>query len=469
LEGQLKIQFLGADQQVTGSCYFVEAAGLRLLIDAGLFQEREYLERNWAPFPVPLETIDFVLLTHVHLDHSGLLPKLVREGLRCRILTTPASADLLPIVLLDSARIQEEDAAYKMKRHRKEGRRGRYPEIPLYTEAQAERVSSLIKVVPYEKKIALNGRLAARFHEAGHILGSAMIELTLRKKKRPLKVVFSGDLGQRNKPLVRDPYVLEQADAVVMESTYGDRDHEDPADPETMLSKIITETVKAGGNIVVPVFAIERAQEMMFYLSRLARQDRIPRLPVFLDSPMATDVTDVFLRHSESLDEETLALFRAGRSPFQFSGLRFVRTQEESKAINGRRDSSIIMAGAGMCTAGRIKHHLVHNISRPECTVLFVGYQAAGTLGRQILERPSEVRIFGQTHFLRARVEQINSFSAHADRTGLLRWLDHLRPPLPLLFLTHGEKQVALGLADFLRAGRGFDASVPGYRDVWEI
>ena len=465
----MKIHFLGASQQVTGSCYLIEAAGVRLLVDCGLFQERAYLERNWAPFPVPPESLDFVLLTHVHLDHSGLLPKLVREGFRNRILTTPASADLLPIVLLDSAQIQEEDAAQKKKRHRKEGRRPRHPEVPLYTTAEAERVNRLVKRVPYEKRFALRKGVAVRFREAGHILGSASIELSLKEGRRSFRAVFSGDLGQWKKPLIRDPEVFKQAQTVVMESTYGDRDHDAPADTETSLGRIIKETVSAGGNIVIPVFAVERAQEMMFHLSRLIRQGRIPRLPVFLDSPMATDVTDVFLRHQECLDKETTGLFRSGQSPFQFAGLRYVRTQAESKAINGLRQPAVIMAGSGMCTGGRIKHHLVHNISRPESTILFVGYQAVGTLGRQITARPPEVRIFGQPRPLRARVEQIHGFSGHADRGGLMDWVGHFRPPLPVLFLTHGEKEVALGLARSLREERNLDVNVPGYQDLYEL
>jgi metallo-beta-lactamase family protein len=296
-----------------------------------------------------------------------------------------------------------------------------------------------------------------------------MIELSARESGRTFRAVFSGDLGQRNKPLIRNPEIIEQAQAVVIESTYGDRNHEDPAETETMLGRIITETAAAGGNIVIPVFAVERAQEMMFHLSRLIRQGRIPRLPVFLDSPMATDVTAVFQRHPECLDKETIGLFRSGQSPFQFTGLRYIRTQEESKALNGLGRPAVILAGSGMCTGGRIKHHLVHNVSRPESTILFVGYQAPGTLGRLIIARPPEVRIFGQPRPLKARVEQIHGFSGHADRSGLLSWLGHFRPPLPVLFLTHGEREVAIGLAGSLRQKKGFDVSVPDYRDLYEL
>ena len=462
----MEIHFLGAAQQVTGSCYFVKAGGLRLLVDCGLYQERPFLERNWAPFPMPPESIDFVLLTHTHLDHSGLLPKLVREGYRHPILMTPATADLLPIVLMDAAELQEEDAAYKKKRHQKEGRRPRHPEIPLYRVKDAEKVTRLIQPVPYNKNAALGPAASVRFHEAGHILGSAAVELIVHPGKKAFRMVFSGDLGQWDKALLRDPALLERAQSVVMESTYGDRDHEDPSDIETRLSQLIKETVQGGGNILIPVFAVERAQELMFHLSRLVHKNLIPSLPVFLDSPMATDVTDVFLRHPECLDRETLDLFRSGQSPFQFPGLEYVRSQEESKAVNNLRTPHIVMAGSGMCTGGRIKHHLVNNIGRAESTLLFVGYQAEGTLGRQIIERPSQVRIFGQHRPLRARVEQIQSFSGHADRSALMRWLGHFRPPPSTLFLTHGEKEVIHSLAESLHRERKLEAVVPAYRDV---
>ena len=460
------IRFLGAAGQVTGSCNYVEAGGARFLIDCGLVQEREHLERNWNPFPVPPGSLDAVILTHVHLDHSGLLPKLVREGFKNSILATPPSVDLLPIVLRDAARLQEEDAAAKKRRHEKEGRRGPHPEVPLYTEAQAEAALRLVKPLRYGEGLALNGHVSARLHDAGHILGSAMVEVSVSEGAGPLRVIFSGDMGQRDRPLIHDPSVFDRAGAVVMEATYGDEDHEDPASIETRLSRVIQDTVLAGGNVVVPVFAIERAQEMMFYLSGLLRANRIPRLPVFLDSPMATDVTGVFLRHFEALDAETLALFRSGRSPFNFPGLRYVRTQEESKAINDFPGPSLIMAGAGMCTGGRIKHHLVHNIARPDSTILFVGYQASGTLGSQILQKPEDVRIFGERHPLRARVEQIRGFSAHAGRSGLLRWLDHFRPPRPQVFLTHGEPASLEALAGAVRRKEGFRVHVPAYGEA---
>ena len=465
----MRLKFLGASQQVTGSRYLLETGKIRLLIDCGLFQERNYLYRNWEACPVHPEHIDFLLLTHVHLDHSGLIPKFVREGYSNPILCTAASEELLPIMLTDSARIQEEDAAYKKKRHKREGRKGRFPEIPLYTVHDAERSFSLLKGIPYEKSLALNSHVSVRFQDAGHILGSAMLMVTVQEKSREKRLIFTGDIGQWDKPLIRDPSVFEKADFVIMESTYGTSLHEDPDKIEESLCRIINSTIAAGGNIVIPTFAVERAQELLFYLARLVRQNRIPYLMVFLDSPMAVDVTEVFQQHPECLDEETLELTQRGEPPFRFPGLRFCRSVEESKAINSIKGSCIIMAGSGMCTGGRIKHHLIQNVSHPESTILFIGYQAAGTLGRQIVDGHSQVRIHGHLRPLQARVEQLSSFSAHADRNGLLKWLLSFKSPPKHLFLTHGEKEVALKFAQFLRKEKGLKVSVPEYLEEWEL
>jgi len=465
----VRLKFLGATRQVTGSCYFIEAEGLRLLIDCGLYQERAFLERNWKKFPVPPDQIDFLLLTHVHLDHSGLIPKLVREGFSKQILTTAASKELLPIILLDSAHIQEEDAAFKKRRHKREGRKGRYPEIPLYTVQEAKRALPLVKNIPYGQLFHLSDHISVRFHDAGHILGSSMVELIIQENGKMKRIIFSGDIGQWNKPIIRDPSIFEQADYVVMESTYGNRNHEDPEDVETMLCDIINDTVRAGGNVIIPTFAVERAQELMFYLSRLIRQNRILYLMTFLDSPMAIDVTEAFEHHPECLDEETLRLFRNNQQPFRFPGLRLVNSTAESKAINSIKGSCIIMAGSGMCTGGRVKHHLIKNISRPESTIIFVGYQAAGTLGRQILEGRPQVRIHGQNHQVRARIAKLNSFSAHADKRGLLKWLSYFKSKPQRLFLTHGDKDVALNFADYLINKKGWDVIVPEYLQDWEL
>jgi metallo-beta-lactamase family protein len=469
MESIVKIKFLGAAQQVTGSSYLLEAGGLCIIVDCGLYQEREYLSRNWDPFPVPAKQIDFVILTHVHLDHSGLVPKLVKEGFSGRILTTSASREMLEIVLLDSGKIQEEDAAYKKKRHAKEKRKGRYPEIPLYTVEDAEKTLPLVKNVPYNALYPLNDRVMLRLHDAGHILGAAMVELIIEENKNRKRIIFSGDIGQWDKPLVRDPSVFEKADYVVMESTYGDRNHEDYGSAENLMRDAIIDTVKSGGNILIPTFAIERAQEVMYCLSRLARKDQIPYLMMFLDSPMAVDITHVFEKYKEYLDREARLLFERGESPFSFPGLRLVHSVAQSKAINSIRGSCVIMAGSGMCTGGRIKHHLVQNISRKESTVLFVGYQAHGTLGRLILDGTPEVRIHGKIFRVKAKIRQIQGFSAHADRDGLMKWLSFFKSPPKRLFITHGEKEAAFSLAKAVESKYNWPISVPEYLEEWEL
>lgn len=465
----MKIRFLGATRQVTGSRTLVEAAGLKILVDCGLYQERAYLGRNWDPFPVPPEEIDAVLLTHAHLDHCGYIPRLVKEGYANSILTTRPSVELAEIVLLDTAHIQEEDSAYKLKRHKKEGRKGPHPEIPLYTVEDARRSFPSFQAVDYLEPARFDGGLTVRFHDAGHILGSSMLSLEVRENGRPRRIVFTGDIGQRDRPLVHDPSVFDSADYVVMESTYGDRTHDDPASIDVMLERIIAETVGFGGNVLIPVFALERAQELLFYLGNLIRAGRLPRLPVFLDSPMASEVTKVFGRYPSYLEPEAVRILKGGRQPFDFPGLRVISSIEESKAINRLKTPCVILAGSGMCTGGRIKHHLSLNVQRPESTILFVGYQAAGTLGRLILNRTPEVRINGQTLRLRARVAQIFGFSGHADRTGLLRWLEAFKTAPSRLFLTHGEEEAALSLASLIAREKGWPVAVPRYEESFDL
>ena len=465
----MKLAFFGAARQVTGSCYYLEAAGKKMLVDCGLYQERSFLERNWEPLPVAPDELDFILLTHAHLDHSGLIPKVVREGFSGTILTTDATADILSIALMDAAEIQVEDAAFKKRRHEKENRTVDHPVVPLYTVEDVQAAMPLVEEIGYDELAALAEGLTVRFRDAGHILGSAMIEIAVRENGSPRTVVFSGDIGQWDMPFVRDPSLFEGADYVVMESTYGDRDHEDPGRVDELLGRIIRETAAAGGNVVIPTFAIERAQDLMYHLSRLVHAQAIPALPVFLDSPMAREVTEAFERHDEYFDDETRRLFEAGRNPFRFPGLAIVRTTEQSKAINSSRGPAVIMAGSGMITGGRIKHHLAQNVFRPESTILFVGYQARDTLGRQILEGKPEVRILGRTLPVRARVAKINGFSAHADRSGLRRWLDGYKTPPRRLFVTHGDADVAAKTAEGIRHDRGWTVELPEYLEVWDL
>ena len=465
----MKLAFLGAARQVTGSCYAVDVNGLKMLVDCGLYQERAYLERNWDPLPVPADELDFILLTHAHLDHSGLIPKVVRDGFSGTILTTAATGDILSIALMDAAEIQEEDAAYKKKRHQKEGRLPPRPVVPLYTTEDVQRAMPLVEEIEYDSPAHLGDNVSVRFIDAGHILGSAMVEITVKANGASQTLVFSGDIGQWDMPFLRDPSLVASADYIVMESTYGDRDHEDPGRVGDLLGQVIRETAAAGGNVVIPTFAIERAQDLMFHLSKLAHARAIPPVPVYLDSPMAREVTKAFERHDEYFDEEARALFASGRNPFRFPGLTIVRTPEESKAINTTQGPAVIMAGSGMITGGRVKHHLARNVARPESTILFVGYQARDTLGRQILEGQPEVRVLGRTLPVRARVAKINGFSAHADRKGLGRWLDGFQAPPRRLFVTHGDADVAANFAERVRRERRWTVELPEYLEVWEL
>ncbi len=465
----MKLQFLGATRQVTGSQYHLYAGGLKLLVDCGMYQERALLERNWEPNPIRSRDLNAILLTHAHVDHCGLAPKLVREGFRGRILATAASADLIELILRDSAKIQAEDAAYKKKRHRKEGRKGKHPVKPIYTMRDVERTLPLLEPVSYEENVTLGENVSVVFHDAGHILGSAMVEVKVRENGRTRRIVFSGDIGQWDKPIVRDPTALAEADAIVMESTYGGRSHPDAGDIETQLADAINRTVDQGGNVVIPIFAIERAQEAVYFISRLLHAKRIPSIPVYLDSPMAVNAVDIFRRHRECFDLETWQLITSGKGPFGFPELKLVRSMDESKAINMQKGSAIIMSTSGMCTAGRIKFHLRQNLVRPDSLILFVGYQAHGTLGRQIVEGNKIVRIHGRQLKVKARVDRIHGFSGHADRDALMRWLGYFRNPPEQLFLTHGEEAGALELADHIRAQLGWNVTVPEFGDTVEL
>ena len=462
---RIKLSFLGAAQNVTGSRFLVEANGLRVLVECGLYQERQLRGRNWEPFPVPPKSIDAVLLTHAHLDHCGLLPKLVAEGFAGKIHCTAATSEIARITLLDSAHIQEEDAAYKKKRHRREGRKGPYPEVPLYTTKDAQACNSRFSAAPYAEPVQIGEGLEASFYDAGHIFGSSMICLRVACNGESRTILFSGDVGRRNMPIIEDPTRFDRADYVLIESTYGDRVHDTPPDIQEALAEIINQTADAGGNLLIPAFSIERSQDLLYHLNELFMQERIPELRVFLDSPMAINVTKVFERHPELFDEEMRELIRRKASPFHMRALKMTRTAKESKQINTTRGTNIIIAGSGMCTGGRIKHHLVNNITRPESTVLFVGYQASGTLGRHIINGAEEVRIHGKSYPVRARIERLHGFSAHADREELYHWLAGLKTPPRGVFVVHGEQSSALAFGEFLRAKTGWNVTVPAYED----
>jgi len=461
----MKLKFLGAAQNVTGSRHLLEANGTKVLVDCGLYQERQFRERNWEPFTCPPESLDAVLLTHAHLDHCGLLPKLVKEGFKGRIYCTGATAEIAQIILLDSAHLQEEDAEFKRKRHKREGRKGPRPVEPLYTTADAEACFPQFSGVKYKQPVEIGAGVEATFCDAGHVLGSSIIRIKVSLNGQDRTVIFSGDIGRPDRPIVQDPSIVEQADYVLIESTYGDRVHQGPEDTKKLIAEVINSTIKAGGNIVVPSFALERSQELLYYINELRLENAIPELPVFLDSPMASRITKVFKKHSELYDEEMNEFVRRNKSPFEFPGLKMAGTSDESKAINHIRKSVMIIAGSGMCTGGRIKHHLVNNITKSENTIMFVGYQAVGTLGRRIVDGEEEVRILGQQYPVNARIARINGFSAHADKEELFEWLSELKKPPRKLFVVHGESESANEFGNYIREKTGWDVMVPAYQD----
>lgn len=457
------LSFLGAARTVTGSKHLFTADGRRVLIDCGLHQERELQDRNWAPFPVPPAQIDAVILTHAHLDHCGLLPRLVAQGFRGRVHCTEATAGIAPLVMADSARLQEEDARFKAKRHAAEGRSRPDGYRPLYDSDQAAEAARRIVPAPWRTPVAVAPGITAAFHPSGHILGSALVRLQAAGGHAAL---FSGDLGTGGSPLVEGPDTACGAPNLVVESTYGDREHEE-ADVPTQLAGVLADAWLRGGNVVMPCFAIERAQEILFRLRELHDAGRLDGWRVFLDSPMAIGVLQVFRDHPEALSPAVRRLLAEGRSPFDLPGLTLCADREQSKVINSVRRGALILSGAGMCTGGRVKHHLEHHLERSDSTVLFVGYQASGTLGRQILESRGrsgvQVRLFGRIREIRCAVEQVRGFSGHAGRSQILAWAGALSPQPKRAFVVHGGESVSQAFAGELRARLGWDAVAPEY------
>lgn len=465
----MRIHFLGANRQVTGSRYCIETNESRVMIDCGLFQERQFTARNWHNCPICEAEIDAMIVTHAHIDHCGLIPRLVKKGFNGPIFCTSPTADLMEIMLADAARIQEEDAAYKNKRHRKEQRTGKKEVEALYSVQDANDTIPLFRGSEFDQPIQVTSDVSVIFRTAGHILGSAMLEISVVEEGRTKKIAFSGDIGQWDKPLIHDPTLLTDADYIVMESTYGDRLHKEAGDIKTQLEHVINETFRRKGNVVIPTFAVERAQEIIYYISELVNEEKIPAAPVYLDSPMAVDVTKVFKKHRNRFDDDTWERINAGDSPLHFRSLQFARTADQSKAINEEDHPCIIMSTSGMCTAGRIKHHLKRNLPRRESTILFVGYQAHGTLGRQIVDKRPEVRIHGRNVEVKAQIAQIFGFSGHADRNGLMKWVDAFQRPPKRLFLTHGDEEAALSLADHIRSTKQWDVLIPDYESSADL
>lgn len=464
----MRLRFLGAAGQVTGSAHLLEVGGARILIDCGMYQERACLARNWAAFPVSPSAIDAVLLTHAHLDHCGLLPRLVRDGFAGRIWTTAPTRHLASLVMHDIARIQGEDAGIKLARHAREGRQGEHDGEVLYTGYDVRRTEAHFREAAFGEPFSPVDGVSVRYLPAGHILGAALLEVTARDAGKTRKLVFSGDLGRRGMPIVPDPARVAEADYIVLETTYGDRDH--PAeDTEAVLADIVNDTVKRGGNLVVPSFAIERAQQLLFHFSRLLGSGRIPPLRVYLDSPMAIDATAIYRRMSSFADARARELMHGREWRDARRLMETVRSPAASRALDAIHGSVILIAGSGMCTGGRIKQHLRANIGRPESTVLFTGYQAEGTLGREILDGAQVVRIGGESWPVLARIAQLQAMSGHADRSGLLDWLGGFAQPPRRLFLVHGEAGARQAFAGTIAEWSGWPTVLPQWGDTVEL
>ena len=438
----MKLSFFGADQCVTGSCHCLEINGKRILIDCGLQQGRDEIDNRELPFAP--NTVDYVLITHAHIDHSGRVPMLVKEGFAGTIWTTRLTADLLEIMLADSAHIQESDAEYE---NRKNQRAGRPLVEPIYTVEDAMKTMDYVRTCEYGQTIDVCQGVKATFTDAGHLLGSASITLDLEEGEVKKTVVFSGDIGNINQPIIRDPILLKRADYVVMESTYGDRNHQEVWSYTSELAKVIDRTLGRGGNVVIPAFAVGRTQEILYFLRRIKQEHLVKSVadfPVYIDSPLASKATTIFCGDLHGyLDEEALALVKDGTAMFSFPGLRLTESVEESKLLNTDKTPKVIISASGMCDAGRIRHHLKHNLWRPECAVVFVGYQAEGSLGRRLLNGVTSVKLFGEEIAVRARIVNFHGLSSHADRDGLLRWIEHFTPQPRQVFVVHGEAEVA--------------------------
>ncbi len=447
----MKISFHGADRGVTGSCHLIECAGRRILIDCGLYQGgRELNEENAEDFGFDPASIDFLLLTHAHLDHCGRIPLLSKRGFKGEIITTAATRELARLVMLDSAHLQEEEARYQA---RKKARHGNgHNGVALYSVLDTlNSTEHFGRTAVYQQSMELTPGIKATFHDAGHILGSACIYLELEEPGQRRTVLFSGDLGSSHRPFLRNPATPPKADVVVMETTYGDRLHKALTPSVKELYQAITDTFKRGGNVVIPTFALERAQEILFYLREGVEQNLLPAsIQVFLDSPMAISATEIFERHPECYDTGVAKLFREGHDPFHLPGLHFSRETAESMALNRIGGGAVILAGSGMCTGGRVRHHLKHNIWRADSTVIFVGYAAIGTLARQIIDGAKVAHIYGEEIPVRAKIHTINGFSAHADQAELLAWHQQIGTP-KRTFLVHGEEETMKSFATLLK------------------
>ena len=464
----MKLSFFGADQCVTGSCHCLDINGKRILVDCGLQQGRD--EVSNAEFPFAANTVDYVLVTHAHIDHSGRIPMLIKQGFQGRILTTRLTAELLEIMLLDSAHIQEQDAEWK---NRKGERSGAPRTEPLYTVADAERVPDFLDTCEYGRPIDLCEGVEVEFVDAGHLLGSSCIAMELTEDGVKKRIVFSGDLGNVKQPIIRDPVHFRGADYVVMESTYGDRNHTEVWSYTDDFARIIDETFARGGNVIVPSFAVGRTQELLYFIREIKDRGLVksdPDFPVYIDSPLAKRATTIFTGNLQGyLDDDAMKLVKDGTHMFSFSNLRMTETSDESRELNTDPSPKVIISASGMCDAGRIRHHLKHNLWRPESTVVFVGYQGEGTLGRHLLDGAKSVRLFGEDIAVQAKIVNFHGLSSHADRDHLVSWIADFQSPKPQhVFVVHGDREVAPFFAKTI-AGMGFEAHAPQYTEVYDL
>jgi metallo-beta-lactamase family protein len=469
----MKITFHGAARTVTGSQHLIEVNGRQILLDCGLYQgkRQEAFQRN-RTLPFDTSRVDVMVLSHAHIDHSGNIPNLVKTGFKGDIYSTFATRDLCSLMLLDSAHIQEGDVEYVNKQRSK---KGEPPVEPIYTQADAIASLRNFHSIDYERQAQIIPGVFLTFCDAGHMLGSSIVTLNIedRDANRDVTLVFSGDLGQPGLPILRDPTKIDRADVLILESTYGDRLHGTYKDSEKDLARIVIETYKRGGKLIIPAFAVGRTQEIVYALHQLTVARKIPRLPIYVDSPLAVNVTAVFAQHPEAYDDETRAFIsglKGPRDPFGFEDLYYTRSVEDSKELNFLRDPAVIISASGMAEAGRIQHHLKNNIEDPRNTILIAGYQAAETLGRRIQEKQPTVRIFGDTYQLRAQVETITGFSAHADRNGLLTWAGAIKKKPVRTFLVHGEDPGLNGLSDGLKKEVGFErVEIPDLHEGFSV
>jgi len=467
----MKISFLGAANVVTGSNYLITTDKYKFLIDCGQFQGGKELERlNYDSFAFDPSEIDFMILSHSHIDHSGRIPKLVKDGFSKKIYCTSATRDLCEILLQDSGHIHEMETEWE---NRKRMRAGLEKIDPLYTSEDAIISMQYFNSVPYSEIIDINESIRLRFRDAGHLLGSAIIELWINEGMNEKKLVFSGDLGVKNRPILRDPEYIEDADYLIIESTYGNKLHENPKERIAKLVDIILETVRRGGNVIIPSFAVGRTQEIIYELNKYyddkERFKEFINIPVYVDSPLATSATEIFKKHIECFDEETKDYFLKGDDPLDFKNLEFTTSFLASKKINNSPDPKIIISASGMCDAGRIKHHLKHNLWKEKTSVVFVGYQAEGTLGRKIKEGAKMLTIFNENIKVNAEIHSIDGFSGHADMDGLIDWIDHFAKKPDKVFVVHGERESTANLSSIIIERFGLETIVPNLNEAIEL